>query len=81
MQALSNDELLDAIAEMLNDHCPTKQDLFAVVMVRNGREWFVRTNCKLEHLESFLAAAIKARDATKGTPDYKETSAKPVTKH
>ncbi len=81
MNVLTNDEILDAIAEMLNDHCPTKQDLFAVVMVRGGREWFVRTNCKLEHLESFLAAAIKARDATIGGPDYKESHAKPVTKH
>ncbi len=81
MNALNNDELLDAIAEMLNDACPTKRDLFAVVMVRDGREWFVRTNCKLEHLEDFLAAAIKARNATKGTPDYKETHAKPSAKH
>lgn len=81
MNVLDNDELLDAIAEMLNDACPTKQDLFAVVMVRNGREWFVRTNCKLEHLEHFLAAAIKARESTIGGPDYKESHSKPVVKH
>ncbi len=81
MNVLTNDEILDAIAEMLNDHCPSKQDLFAVVMVRDGREWFVRTNTKLEHLESFLAAAIKARDSTIGTPDYKESYSKPAVKH
>ena len=53
MNTLSNDELLDAIAEMLNDACPTQQDLFAVVMVNTEKD---EANGLMERLRAAVEA-------------------------